>query len=145
MMKKLICSIHNAPPLTKVSFGHKAVQIADLENLHHLSAKLKQINWIRLGLCIDDTISNTIIHPAPNLVYFSLLNATSMDLIEDGNDRSIRFSYAICIWISYVGLKYSSLQKLELNSNSEIVHIHSNQIIEPLATALSKLTDLKAT
>jgi hypothetical protein len=114
--------------------------------LHHLLGKLKQVTLENFRICLGDTIGNVSVHPAQSLVSFSLLNAAYIGFQDENGDEDFtRFSDTTSAWVSYIGLKYSNLQKLRLDNDINFGYVNQNQIIGPLATALSKLTNLKAT
>lgn len=76
----MIQAIHNAPLLTKLVLVEAAIMIADLEDLHASATKLKNVEFLDVGIYASDAVDGdqALYQPAEAVNSFSLTNIRGM-------------------------------------------------------------------
>lgn len=133
--------IHNAPSLKKLSFSDAALKIADLEDLHASTTKLKRLHFRHIEFYTDDIVENQASYqPTKSLESFSLKNILPSPSI--GEEESQTLDGATENWILYIGQKYPLLKKLDLIWDGRYIP-DTETTTRFLAIALRNLTRLK--
>lgn len=122
----LIKALRNAPSLEKPSFSDAALKIADLEELHATTTKLKQLKLMSIHIYTNGVVENQAPYqPAKGLESFLLEDVQPARPREEERilERSQPLDGAARDWILYIGQKYPLLRKLHLALDGQRVDI----------------------
>lgn len=108
--------IHSAPSLENLLLGCAMIKIADVENLHARSTKLKHLGFMNVDIYTNDVENQIVNHPSDTLKSFSIKYISPIQP-PGAEEEQQTIDGAIKNWISYIGRKYLQLRDLRLYLN----------------------------